>query len=245
MTGKRLFVFDLDGTLYRGTEVIAEALTTVHELHRAQHAIAYLTNNSGTSIQQLETNLKGMGYPVEPGSVWNSGAAAAQHLAAAGLRRVFVVGESDLFMTLRDGGIATTNHSEDPLVWKGAQAVVVGICRQATYAWIDAAMQAIRAGAKFVACNPDPVFPLEGGTLQPGAGAIVAAIQCCSETDPLLIGKPEPTMLIQLSEKLGFERSDVVMVGDRDDTDMEAARRAGVLGMLMSGSSDYAELLSL
>ncbi|MBV6457059.1 MAG: Acid sugar phosphatase [Fimbriimonadaceae bacterium] len=243
MRSFQLYIFDLDGTLYRGLEVIPEALSCVQALARRGSQVAYLSNNSGSTPSQLGDRLRSMGYPVVERSVWNSGIGTAQHLRQQGKTNVFVLGEPGLFETLQDHGLTTINSAADPLRYVGAEAVVVGICRTATYQWIDAAMQAIRSGADFVACNPDPVYPLEGGRLQPGAGTLVAAVRTCSEREPVLIGKPEPKLIEQIMEEFGVEDQRVLVVGDREDTDMEAARRAGVVGALVKSGEDYRDIL--
>jgi len=238
-----LYIFDLDGTLYRGLEVIPEARAVVLELASRGHFIGYLTNYSGMTPTALARKLVEMGYPAEPGSVLNSGLGTARYLLANGVRSAFVVGEPDLFDTLVQNGITAVNTAESPLEWMGTEAVIVGICRSATYAWIDSAMQAIRAGARFIACNPDPIYPIEGGRVQPGAGMLVAAIARCSEQSPTIIGKPEPALIHQMMESLEVPAEQVIVVGDRDDTDMEAARRAGVRGHLIRTPTDYQTLV--
>jgi ribonucleotide monophosphatase NagD (HAD superfamily) len=135
-----------------------------------------------------------------------------------------------LVQTLREAGILIVNAtSKGEVVPTGdeAESVVAGICQTFTYDLMNGAMQQILAGAKFIGTNPDPTYPMEGNKLIPGAGSIVAAVRACSGVEPLIIGKPNPTMINMVIEDLGLEPSDVLVVGDRQDTDIESGRRAG------------------
>lgn len=115
-----------------------------------------------------------------------------------------------------------------------ADAVVVGLCREyLTFDLISAAMAQIRAGAQFVATNPDTTFPLEEGRLIPGAGTIVAAVAACSEREPFVVGKPNPYMIEMILREADVPAEEALLVGDRLDTDIESANRAGVSSYLV------------
>lgn len=214
------YLFDLDGTLYRGAQPITFAVETVTELRRRGAAIRYLTNNSTLTRSAFVAKLAAMGFPVEPHEIMSSGIATALYLQAHELRTAFVVGEPGLTETLREAGISV---SEDVDV----QAVVVGLCRQFTYGLMQEAMLRIRAGSEFVATNPDTTFPLEHDQLVPGAGSIVAAVAACSETIPVVVGKPEPLMVRLVLEELGISAGQALVVGDRLDTDIACGVAAG------------------
>ena len=117
--------------------------------------------------------------------------------------------------------------SPTPARWGAWDAVVAGLARAFSYADLARAQSHILGGALFVATNRDATFPVEGGVL-PGAGAIVAALETASATAPLTMGKPEPAMLDYVREKFGLEAGEMAMIGDRLDTDIACAHRAGV-----------------
>jgi 4-nitrophenyl phosphatase len=217
----KAYLFDLDGTLFRGEEVIPEAVRTVTELHRRGAIIRYLTNNSSQTREFFAQKLRAMGYPAEPEEVYTSGLGTAKYLAHEKLTRVFVVGEPGLVEILESHGI-TVCSADQPL-----DAVVVGLCRTFSYDLMNDAMQLIRGGAKFVATNPDTTYPVEGHRLIPGSGSIVAAVQACVETEPFVVGKPNPFLVELVLEEWNLRKEDVLVVGDRDDTDLESGRRAG------------------
>jgi 4-nitrophenyl phosphatase len=114
----------------------------------------------------------------------NNSAARPIQVSAFLNERVLLVGEEAFAQTLRDKGIEPTNERPD--------AVVVGICRTISYELLDRAAAAIRDGLPFLATNRDATYPLESGRLQPGAGAIVAAIEVASGMEPEVLGKPNP-----------------------------------------------------
>jgi len=226
----RAYIFDLDGTVYRGSEAIPGAVETVNALREQGAIIRYLTNNSSQTREFFVQKLSGMGFRCEPHEVVSSSIGTAHHLVAQGLDRVFVVGEPGLVQTLREHGITVVNAGHDDVVEHeggAAHAVVVGIHRTFTYAIMSAAMQRIRSGAHFVATNADTTFPLEGDKLVPGAGSVVAAIRACSEVDPFIVGKPNPFLIEYVMEEAGLRPEETLVVGDRLDTDIESGQRAG------------------
>jgi len=105
--------------------------------------------------------------------------------------------------------------------------VVSGADFALTYEKLKIATLAIRRGAAYVATNPDRTFPSEEGLI-PGAGAIIAAIQAATDVQPIVIGKPEPAMLLQAARMIGCSPDAMLMVGDRLDTDVLAGKRCGM-----------------
>ncbi len=217
-----LYLFDLDGTIYRGGQAIEHAAESVHALVAGGAMVRYLTNNSGATAEFVHEKLVRMGLPCEPSWVFGTAALAGKVCAERGYGRVFVVGESSLHQAMRDAGVEEAGE-EGP-----CDAVVAGVCRSLSYALLAAAMRHVRAGAKFIATNRDATYPLEGDRMEPGAGAIVAALETCSGVKPEVLGKPNPLMVEKLLAETGVPKSETVMVGDRVETDLECGLQAGV-----------------
>jgi len=213
------YVFDLDGTLFRGDTVIPGAPETVAELRRRGAKIYFLTNNSSQTRDAYMAKLAHMGFEPQPEEIMSTAIGAAAYLTSEGLRSAYVVGEPGLVSTLRDAGIEITDDRPE--------ATVVGICKSFDYAMLNAAMQAIRGGSRFVATNRDSTYPLEGGKFIPGSGSIVAAVATAAGTEPMVIGKPNPFLLQEILRTSRLQESDVLVVGDRLDTDIECGIRAG------------------
>ena len=226
----RAYLFDLDGTLFRGETPIPGAVEALQRLRAAGAAIRYLTNNSTLTRAQFVTKLERMGFQATVPEVISSGWGAALWSARANAQIVFIVGEPGLVQTFRDEGRTVVNATPEGVVGTDgpeAEIVVVGLHRTFTYAILAEAMRRIRAGAKFVATNPDTTYPMEGDHLVPGAGSIVAAVASCSQTEPFVIGKPSPYLIELALSELGIPPSEALVVGDRLDTDIEAGRQAG------------------
>ncbi|RYG44700.1 HAD-IIA family hydrolase [bacterium] len=216
----RAYLFDLDGTLFRGSVAIPGAAEAVNALRARGAAIRFLTNNSTRTRDEFAAKLRGFGYVAEDREVYSTAAGTAFHLNESGLKSAFVVGEIGLKATLAESGIAVVE--EGP-----ADAVVVGLARNFSYDMLKEAMERIRAGAAFVATNPDKTYPVEGGGLIPGAGSIVAAVRACSGVEPFIVGKPNPFLVRAAVAELRLNPEEVLVVGDRLDTDIEAGKAAG------------------
>ncbi|HEY0868381.1 MAG TPA: phosphoglycolate/pyridoxal phosphate family phosphatase [Fimbriimonas sp.] len=227
----KAYLFDLDGTLFRGTSVIPGAPEVLAELRRRGALVRFLTNNSSQTRAQFAAKLQGMGFEAHEEEAVGSGYGTAKLLAKEGVRSVFLVGEPGLVQTFREAGIAATNAPANGIVTPNApddvDAVVVGICRHFDYPLLNAAMQRIRRGARFVATNPDTTYPMEGDTLVPGAGSLVAAVAACSEQEPLVVGKPKPYLVEMVLGETGLRPEEALVVGDRLDTDIECGKAAG------------------
>jgi 4-nitrophenyl phosphatase len=225
-----LYIFDLDGTLYRGDQVIPFAVETVLALQEEGCQIRYLTNNSGQTREFFLEKLRRMGFPAQLGEIESTAHGSAHYLHSQGIQSIFVVGEPGLVHTLRSEGLNVVNAGEDGIVSADgdlSDAVLVGICRQFSYDLMRSAMARIRSGQLFVATNTDSTFPLEGGLLIPGAGSVVAGIRTCSEQEPFVVGKPNPFLISLILQEAGIAPADALVVGDRLDTDLLSGERAG------------------
>ncbi len=243
MSDIRAYLLDLDGTLYRGSEPIEGAMGVVAELRRRGAAIRFITNNSTQTLDFYAGKLRRMGFKAEPSEVISSALGTGRLMREWGLDRAFVLGEPGLVETLSGEGIGVVNWNGERVEPSGplAQAVVVGLCRSLSYEILSGAMQQIRAGARFVATNPDATFPTEGHGLTPGAGSIVAAVRTCSGSEPFIVGKPSPYLIQMALQGLGVAPEEALVVGDRMDTDIESGKRAGCpTHLVLTGIEDSA-----
>ncbi|MHB8636798.1 MAG: HAD-IIA family hydrolase [Fimbriimonadaceae bacterium] len=220
-----LYIFDLDGTLYRGDSPVPEAVAAVARLRAAHKEVRFLTNNSGATVENVAHKLRRLGYQADPSEIETSATGTAAFLKSEGIQSAQCVGEPGLVETLRRAGLRAEGPDD---TWAApAEAVVAGICRQFTYALLTKAMTAVRAGARFVATNADATYPVEGDGLIPGAGSIVAAIRTASETEPYVVGKPSAFLTRIVLKKAGVAPDETLVVGDRMDTDIESGDAAG------------------
>jgi 4-nitrophenyl phosphatase len=240
-----LLLVDLDGVVYRGAAPVPGVASVLAARAAAGDTVVYVTNNSMHHRADYVDRLAAMGAPVAADRVMNSGRATALWLAAEDppVRRVLVVGGGGLERECRDVGLevvaagaAAARAAADGIGgWAAAgepDAVVVGLDPQLTYARLAVGLDCIRAGARFVATNRDPVFPSEEG-VRPGAGAIVAALEASSGISPVSIGKPGPLLLELAVRASGGRPDEAVMIGDGTATDLAAARAFGIPCVLM------------
>ncbi|MFL5779187.1 MAG: HAD-IIA family hydrolase [Chloroflexota bacterium] len=240
-----LLLVDLDGVVYRGSEPVPGVAAVLADRAQRGDEIVYVTNNSMHYRRDYVPRLEAMGAPVGPDRVVTSARATAVYLRdhEPAVRRVLALGAGGLERELADVGLevvtaaqAATRMSHEPI--DGAQAaghpdaVVIGLDPNATYLRLAAAADCIRAGARFVATNRDPVYPTERG-LRPGAGSLVAAIEATTGVTPVSIGKPEPGLLEIAAAVTGKRPADAVMIGDSLRTDVSAARSVGCRSVLM------------
>ncbi len=240
-----LLLVDLDGVVYRGADPVPGIAAVLADRARRGDQIVYVTNNSMHYRADYVDRLASMGAPVAADRVVSSPRATALWLAEQEPRprRVLALGGSGLRRELADCGFeviaaadAADRAARDGLDGFEAagrpDAVVVGLDPEVTFGRLAVAADAIRAGARFVATNRDPVYPTERG-LMPGAGAIVAAVEAASGVVPVSIGKPDPLLLVEAAHAVGAEPRDAVMIGDGIGTDLAAARAVGARCILM------------
>jgi glycerol-1-phosphatase len=213
-------LLDLDGVLYRWPQPIRGSAGAVETLRRAGKRIAFVTNNSSRTPEQVAEWLASVGVVASAGEVVTSALATATMLGRRGVRTAFVVGEEGLWKALADAGIRSVEGAG-----QDAEVVVVGFDRSADYEKLKEASILVDRGAPLVATNADGSFPAPDGEVWPGAGALLAAIETTTGTRGEVVGKPEATLLEAALVAAGEGRP--LVVGDRLDTDIAGSSRLG------------------
>lgn len=232
------YLFDLDGTIYLGNTILPGARETVAALRARGRRTIFLSNNPTRTRRQYADKLGELGIPTPVEDIVNSSYVMVQWLLReAPHARLFVVGETPLQDELREAGFVLTERAGE------IEFVVASFDRTFTYYKLQVAFDAIRAGARLVATNPDRYCPVPGGG-QPDAAAIIAAIEACTGTrcDPI-VGKPSPIMVSTVSAMLDLPPGRCIMVGDRLETDMVMGAAAGMATCLvLTGDATRAKL---
>jgi len=250
----RCVIFDADGVLIHGKTPHPGAIELLDWIRTTGRSLLILTNNSSTARSKYAARMRRLGFHIHRSEIVTSGYLTARYFVECqrsrpwpqfGVRHphIFVVGGNGIPAEFKAVGVhATLTRSvQDP---RRPNFVIAGIDRSLTYAKIARAQRAIaREGALFIATNQDPTFPVEDG-FQPGAGTIVSAIATAAGRPPdIVIGKPQPLAMQITLETAGCKAGEVLMVGDRLDTDIEVSRRAGVYSVLvLSGVTTSARL---
>lgn len=204
-------VFDLDGVVYLGNDVVPGALEVLEWCRRSGIQPLFVTNNSVRTPTEVVAKIRDVvGFDVTVDEVITSALAAADLVAERAGRSCLVVGERGIVEALAGRGVHVV---EDP---HEADHVVVGLTRSISYELLADATTAVLQGAALVATNLDPTFPTPTG-LRPGAGSLVAAIETASGTDAIPAGKPFAPIRSLITAQASGK---VVVVGDRPDTDI-------------------------
>jgi HAD superfamily hydrolase (TIGR01450 family) len=232
-------LLDLDGVVYVGTHAVPGVPQALASARAAGMALGFVTNNAARTPDDVARHLTELGVPAEPADVITSSQAAATVVAGllgAGAP-VLPVGGPGVATALRAAGLTVVERAEDLPV-----AVVQGYGREVGWAQLAEAVVAVRSGARHVATNTDATIPSPRGPL-PGNGAMVGVVSAITGQQPLVTGKPDPAMHAECVRRTGAQRP--LVVGDRLDTDIEGARRAGAASLLvLTGVTDAATLLS-
>jgi HAD superfamily hydrolase (TIGR01450 family) len=220
-------LLDLDGVVYLGGTAIPGAPDSLRKADAAGMRLAYVTNNAFRTPAAIAALLTSFGAPATPADVVTSAQAAARLLAdrlPAGAP-VLVIGGAGLRMAVRERGLRPVTTAADR-----PQAVVQGYSPDISYSMLAEGGLAVGAGALFVASNGDLTLPSRRGR-QPGNGSLVQVIASSTGVKPLVAGKPEPPL--HHESVLRTSAKNPLVVGDRLDTDIEAAHRVAADSMLV------------
>jgi len=229
------FLIDMDGVIYRGSELIPGADQFISLLRENDVPFLFLTNNSQRTRRDVATKLNRMGIDVEEEHIFTCAMATARFLARQKPGgTAFVIGEGGLTQALHTNGYSIVDHDPD--------YVVVGEGRSFTFEMIEAAVRMIMGGAKLVATNMDPNCPTQHG-LRPGCGAIVAMLETATGQKAFSVGKPSPIMMRHARKELGLSTSEVTMIGDTMETDILGGVEMGYNTVLvLSGGTQLEDL---
>lgn len=236
LDGVDVLLADLDGVVYAGPDALPYA---VESINRAQQnlRVGYLTNNASRTDATVASHLSDLGLTVAPEDVVTSPQAAMTVLAGlvpAG-STILVVGGDGLVAELRKAGFVVTRSADD-----GPAAVVQGFAPEV--GWIQLAEAAFALAAKpgkaelpWVATNTDWTIPQARG-IAPGNGTLVSAVHTAVGRLPIVAGKPERAIFEAAVARFGARNP--LFIGDRLDTDILGANRAGMLSALVMTGID-------
>ncbi len=236
----RGLIVDMDGVLWKDTTPIGDLRAISDCIKDRGLELILATNNATATPAEYVAKLHGFGMDLEPSQIATSADAVADALGARFPKRgtVFVVGEDGVIQALTQQGFAVIT---DPTDEAAVMAVVVGFDRTLTYRKLVRASLHIRGGVPFYGTNPDVSFPTPAG-LVPGAGAILAAIVAATSAQPIVVGKPAPFMLQLSAQRMHLQASEILVVGDRLETDVAGGQAFGArTALVLSGVSTRAQ----
>jgi arabinose operon protein AraL len=229
------FIFDLDGTIYRGDQIIPEADSVIRLLRENKRKVVFLSNKPIQTREDYASKLTRLGIPTQPDEVINSTFVMTNYLKKiAPQARLYVVGETPFVEELKRAGFKITDEPKE------IEYVVVAFDRTFDYKKLNIAFQAIKKfGAHFVATNPDRTCPVEGGEI-PDCAGMIAAIEAVTEKKvEAIVGKPSPIMIQVVLDVLDLRPEDCILIGDRLETDIKMGKESGIAtGIVLTGVTD-------
>ena len=239
LRSKKLYLFDMDGTLYLGNRLYDFTLELLATLRATGRRYLFMTNNSSKSVEDYVKKLTSMGIPATREDFMTSSQATAYYLRRhhAG-KTLYVCGTESLKAELRREGFTVTANVDE------TECIVMGFDTELTFQklWDVSYLLLTRPDLPYIATNPDYVCPTEFGSV-PDCGSVCDMIYNATKKRPVVIGKPSPLMPRLAMEKLGVSKEETCVVGDRIYTDVKSGLNAGITGILVLSGETTREIL--
>ncbi len=220
---KRLFLLDMDGTIYLGDRLFDGTLDFLNQVRSQGGKYLFVTNNSSRSVSAYVDRLNGMGIPSDADDFLTSVDALIWYLRGKyDGALIYAFGTRTFREQLSEAGFRITDKLED-----GVSLLVCGFDTELTFQKLEDACILLGRGVDFVATNPDWVCPTAWGSV-PDCGSVCEMLFRATGRRPKFIGKPEPEMALLSMEKYGYTPEQTVLVGDRVYTDIACGVNAGV-----------------
>jgi HAD superfamily hydrolase (TIGR01450 family) len=225
---KKLFVFDMDGTIYRGGDIFDYAIRFIHNLRRAGKRVLFCTNNSSTSTETYVENLTRMGFAPTADEIMSSADATEAYLKTHHPGAlIYLIGTEQMQKQFRERGFRLATGQE-----ASVDVVVSSLDTELTYQKVKDGCRFIAAGATFLSTHPDINCPTDYGFM-PDSGAIAALIISSTGVTPRYLGKPSAAMMALIEQRTGISRADACIFGDRLYTDIALGTRNGAASVLV------------
>ena len=232
----KLYLFDMDGTLYLGSRLYDFTAELLQEIRRTGGKYLFITNNSSRSVADYVKKLANFGIEATREDFMTSSQATAYYLHKYHEgQRLYVCGTESLKKELRSEGFTVTTNIDE------VDCIVMGFDTELTFQKLHDVSYLLltRPELPYIATNPDLVCPTEFGSV-PDCGSVCGMIYNATGKRPIVIGKPSPLMPELAMDKLGISKEQTCVVGDRIYTDVKSGLNAGCVGILvMSGETTY------
>lgn len=240
LKNKKLFLFDMDGTIYEEETVFDGTIALLNQIEKIGGKYVFITNNSSKSVIDYIKKVNSLGIKGDIDNFFTSAQATVLYLKKnyPG-RKVYCQGTKSLVQELIDAGINATEEVEDDV-----DIVLVGFDTELTSAKLRKTCELLQRNIPYIATNPDLRCPVNFGFI-PDCGAICGAIEAATDKKPIFIGKPEPTMVDIVREKFGYNKEETVVIGDRLYTDIATGLNAGTTALcILTGEAKKEDILN-
>ena len=236
----KLFLFDMDGTLYLGNRLYEFTPELLQVIRQTGRKYLFITNNSSKSVEDYVKKLEKMGISATREDFMTSSQATAYYLHKHHEgQTLYVCGTESLKEELRREGFTVTTEPDQ------VECIVMGFDTELTFQKLHDVSYLLltRKDIPYIATNPDLVCPTEFGSV-PDCGSVCAAVKNATGREPVVIGKPSPLMAQLAMDKLGIDKDATCVVGDRIYTDIKSGLNAGVTGILVLSGETTREILA-
>lgn len=234
LTGKKLFLLDMDGTIYLDEQLFDGTVDFLSYVRASGGKYLFLTNNSSRSVEAYVEKMCRMGIRTTADDYLTSVDALIVWLNARGYREklLYAFGTASFREQLKDAGFRLTQDRDE-----NVDALICGFDTELTFQKLEDSCILLNRGVDFIAANPDWVCPTWYGYV-PDCGSVCEMLYRATGRRPVFIGKPEPAMALLAMEKYGFSKEETLLIGDRVYTDIACGIRAGIdAALVLSGES--------
>lgn len=228
----RHIALDMDGTIYNGGTLFNFTLPFLKRMKEKGIGYSFLTNNSSRNTENYLSHLASMGILANDDEIYTSAQATIDYLKVnfPDYKRLFILGTPNVISEFEKSGfISTVDDAHDV-----PDAVVVSFDMTLTYSRLCRAAWWIKQNVPFIATNPDKVCPTDLPVVLVDCGSICSCLKMATDHVPdVVIGKPDPRMLVGIQHRYQVKSSQIAVVGDRIYTDLQLAYNAKALGVLV------------
>ncbi len=222
LKNKKLFLFDMDGTIYLDNDLFDGTLDMLEHIRKIGGKYIFLTNNSSKSVEKYIEKLASLGIESNADDFLTSTNATVLYLNNHPYKKIYALGTTSFKEQLRDATLPITDVLEDDI-----DCLLMGFDTELTFKKLEDACILLGRGVDYIATNPDWVCPTWYGYV-PDCGSVSTMLYNATKRLPKFIGKPEPDMALLAMEKTGYSKDETVLLGDRLYTDIACGVNAGI-----------------
>ena len=247
LKSKKLFVFDLDGTVYLGDRIFPEAVEFITKLRQSGRRVLFFTNNASHNHEFYVKKLTRIGFAPAHDEIMTAGDVTLSYIMKEHADTpVYLLGTTELWEDFKAAGVNLVNDAAGNLITDTpAKIVVTSFDTELVYEKLLIACDFIRNGATYFCTHPDFNCPVEGGFI-PDSGAIAALVTASTGVVPEYFGKPSAMTADMICYVTKTAKEDICIIGDRLYTDIATGRKNGITAMLvLTGESSLADVDAL